>query len=91
MKDNDKWMADDNMSGDDLKMLAKNMGIDKKYPSVWDIFQFKYEKEFGRSLKKDLDIMDESMSEPYTGTSPSAVSYLNDFYLIKKTFKFLKE
>ena len=88
MKDNNKWMTDENLGVVELKLLAKNMGIEKEYPTMWDIFKFKYEKEFGRSLKTDLDIMEESLDEPYKGTNPAHITFLKD---MKEMVKGMKE
>jgi hypothetical protein len=78
MKDSEKWLDDDNLDQKDIEVLAKNLGIDKKYPTIWDIFEARYELEFKRELKGDLDTIIEALSFEYKGKDPTSLAYFKD-------------
>ena len=78
MEDCESWLKNDKLSKDDIKTLADNLGITEKYPTEWNIFQAKYELEFKRKLKNDLDAIIEVLNEPYKGDDPKSLTYFKD-------------
>jgi hypothetical protein len=78
LRDSQNWLDDDNLDQKDIEILAKNLGIDKTSPTVWDIFEARYELEFKRDLKDDLDVIIEALSSEYKGKDPSTLASFKD-------------
>jgi hypothetical protein len=87
LNDSKSWMSDENLSREDIKILADNLGIDEKYPTEIDIFRARYELEFKRDLENDLDDIIEALGEEYKGKDPTTLTYFRD---IKKMAEELK-
>lgn len=85
--DSKKWLEDSKLSRDDIKILADNLGIDKKYPTEWDIFEARYELEFKRNLNDDLDVIIEALSSDYKGKDPTTLTYFKDLKEMAKSLK----
>jgi len=78
MKDSESWLTTDKLSKEDIKVLADNLAIGEKYPTVWDIFEARYELEFKRDLKEDLDAIIAALSTHYKGNDPTTMAYFKD-------------
>jgi len=78
VKDSETWLDDDKLSHEDIKTLANNLGIGEKYPTIWDLFEARYELEFHRELKSDCDDIITALSEHYKGNDPTTMAYFKD-------------
>jgi len=57
------WVENDNLSVDDLKVIAKNYDIKKENPNIADILKGVYKKEIGRELSEDVNDMYEVFND----------------------------
>jgi hypothetical protein len=82
MNDQKSWVKNDNLSDDDLKVIAKNYGIKKENPNLTDVIKGAYKKEIGRELASDVNDMyvvfnDTDAMKKINNPTPENISEIN--------------
>lgn len=94
LNDQKSWLGNaERLSDEDIKEIAENYKVDKKYPTITDVVVAIYKKDIGRDMLKDLtevvDVLnDKNTLKGLKNKTPKNIATIN---MMKELFTDLKE